>query len=128
MSEPERVTLVGNLTADPELRSTPSGLPVTSMRIAVTPRTRQEDGTWTDGEILRALIRKVEVGEDAIRIEYKVGPPPFDRGPDGAVSQDCGRGDFPVTCEHLSALVREGVRPERRPRDLGQRQAGAACR
>jgi single-strand DNA-binding protein len=50
MSEPERVTLVGNLTADPELRSTPSGLPVTSLRIAVTPRSRQEDGSWAQGE------------------------------------------------------------------------------
>ena len=50
MSEPERVTLVGNLTADPELRFTPSGLQVTSLRLAVTPRTRQDDGTWTDGE------------------------------------------------------------------------------
>ena len=50
MSETERVTLVGNLTADPELRFTPSGLPVTSLRLAVTPRSRQEDGTWTDGE------------------------------------------------------------------------------
>ena len=50
MSETERVTLVGNLTADPELRSTPSGLQVTSLRLAVTPRTRQDDGSWTDGE------------------------------------------------------------------------------
>jgi single-strand DNA-binding protein len=50
MSENERVTLVGNLTADPELRFTPSGLQVANLRIAVTPRTRQEDGTWTDGE------------------------------------------------------------------------------
>ena len=50
MSETERVTLVGNLTADPELRYTPSGLPVTSLRLAVTPRTRQDDGSWTDGE------------------------------------------------------------------------------
>ena len=50
MSETERVTLVGNLTADPELRSTPTGLQVTSLRIAVTPRTRQDDGSWTDGE------------------------------------------------------------------------------
>jgi len=50
MYEPERVTLVGNLTADPELRYTPSGLPVTSLRIAVTPRTRQDDGSWTEGE------------------------------------------------------------------------------
>ena len=46
MSETERVTLVGNLTADPELRYTPSGLEVANLRIAVTPRTRQEDGSW----------------------------------------------------------------------------------
>jgi single-strand DNA-binding protein len=50
MSETERVTLVGNLTADPELRFTPSGLPVANLRLAVTPRTRQADGTWTQGE------------------------------------------------------------------------------
>jgi single-strand DNA-binding protein len=50
MSETERVTLVGNLTADPELRYTPTGLEVANLRIAVTPRTRQEDGSWTQGE------------------------------------------------------------------------------
>jgi single-strand DNA-binding protein len=50
MSETERVTLVGNLTADPELRSTPTGLEVANLRLAVTPRTRQEDGSWTQGE------------------------------------------------------------------------------
>jgi single-strand DNA-binding protein len=50
MSDTERVTLVGNLTADPELRYTPSGLPITSLRVAVTPRSRQDDGTWTDEE------------------------------------------------------------------------------
>jgi single-strand DNA-binding protein len=50
MSETERITLVGNLTADPELRFTPSGLQVANLRLAVTPRTRQQDGSWTDGE------------------------------------------------------------------------------
>jgi single-strand DNA-binding protein len=50
MPETERITLVGNLTADPELRFTPSGLQVANLRLAVTPRTRQEDGSWTDGE------------------------------------------------------------------------------
>jgi single-strand DNA-binding protein len=50
MSETERVTLVGNLTADPELRSTPTGLEVANLRIAVTPRTQQEDGSWAQGE------------------------------------------------------------------------------
>jgi len=50
MSETERVTLVGNLTADPELRFTPSGLQVANLRLAVTPHTRQQDGSWTQGE------------------------------------------------------------------------------
>ena len=50
MSETERVTLVGNLTADPELRYTPTGLEVANLRIAVTARTRQEDGSWIQGE------------------------------------------------------------------------------
>jgi single-strand DNA-binding protein len=50
MSETERVTLVGNLTADPELRSTPTGLEVANLRLAITPRTRQADGSWTQGE------------------------------------------------------------------------------
>ena len=44
------VTVEGNLTADPELRFTPSGLEVANLRVAVTPRTRQQDGTWTQGE------------------------------------------------------------------------------
>jgi site-specific DNA recombinase len=56
-----------------------------------------KDADWgTRREILRALIRKVEVGDEAIRIEYKVGPLPFDRGPGGAVSQDCGRCEWPA--------------------------------
>jgi len=51
-----------------------------------------EHADWnTRREILRALIRKVEIGDSAIRIEYKVGPLPFDRGPGGADSQHCGR-------------------------------------
>jgi single-strand DNA-binding protein len=49
MSEIERVTLVGNLTADPELRYTPSGLQVANLRLAVTPRIREGD-QWKDGE------------------------------------------------------------------------------
>src|SRR5262245_39245310 len=44
------VTLMGNLTSDPELRFTGGGIPVGSFRLAVS--TRQPDGTggWKDGE------------------------------------------------------------------------------
>ena len=43
-----RVVLVGNLTRDPELRHTPGGTPVCSLRIAVNSRRRDEGGNWTD--------------------------------------------------------------------------------
>ena len=43
MASINRVTLVGNLTRDPELRHTPSGTAVCKLRIAVN--TRQKDGT-----------------------------------------------------------------------------------
>ena len=53
-----------------------------------------KNADWTTRrEIIRSLIRKVEVGKDAIRIEYKVGPLPFDGAPSGGDSQHCGRAD-----------------------------------
>jgi single-strand DNA-binding protein len=41
------VTLVGNLTKDPELRHLPSGTPVCELRLAVNDRVKRE-GEWTD--------------------------------------------------------------------------------
>jgi single-strand DNA-binding protein len=49
MANINRVVLVGNLTRDPELRHTPSGMAVCSLRIAVN--TRRKDGAtgqWTE--------------------------------------------------------------------------------
>jgi single-strand DNA-binding protein len=43
-----RVVLVGNLTRDPELRHTGGGTAVTSLRIAVNSRRRDESGQWAD--------------------------------------------------------------------------------
>ena len=47
------VTVIGNLTADPELRYTSSGIPVCSFRVASTPRIRNRPtGEWEDGNPL----------------------------------------------------------------------------
>jgi single-strand DNA-binding protein len=43
------VSLVGNLTDDPEVRFTPQGTAVASFRLAVTPRVN-DGGTWKDGD------------------------------------------------------------------------------
>lgn len=47
------ITLVGNLTADPELRFTPSGAAVADFTVASTPRTFDRNSNeWKDGETL----------------------------------------------------------------------------
>ncbi len=47
------ITVVGNLTNDPELRFTPSGAAVASFTIASTPRTLDKaTNEWKDGEAL----------------------------------------------------------------------------
>ena len=47
------ICVVGNLTADPELRYTQSGVPVANFTIASTPRTfDRASGEWKDGEAL----------------------------------------------------------------------------
>jgi single-strand DNA-binding protein len=43
-----RVTLVGRLTRDPELRHLPSGQPVLQMGLAVNGRQRDDGGNWID--------------------------------------------------------------------------------
>lgn len=47
------ITVIGNLTDDPELRFTPNGAAVAKFRVASTPRTLDRaSGEWKDGEPL----------------------------------------------------------------------------
>ena len=53
------ITVIGNLTSDPELRFTPSGSAVANFTIASTPRTfDRQSNEWKDGEtlFLRAAV------------------------------------------------------------------------
>lgn len=43
-----RATLLGNLGADPEVRSTQSGTTVMSLSLATTTRVKNRDGEWQD--------------------------------------------------------------------------------
>ena len=47
------ITVIGNLTADPELRFTASGAAVSNFTVASTPRTLDKNtGEWKDGDAL----------------------------------------------------------------------------
>jgi single-strand DNA-binding protein len=53
MSGETTITVVGNLTGDPELRFTPSGAAVANFTVASTPRTFDKQANeWRDGEAL----------------------------------------------------------------------------
>ena len=48
MASYNRVILIGNLTRDPELRYTPSGMAVTDIGLAVNDRRKNPNGEWVD--------------------------------------------------------------------------------
>ena len=53
MAEDTYITIIGNLTADPEIRFTPSGQAVANFTVAQTPRIfDRTTNSWRDGEAL----------------------------------------------------------------------------
>jgi single-strand DNA-binding protein len=56
-----KMMIIGNLGADPELRYTPSGKAVTNLRVAVNDRSRGADGEWVE----ETMWIRVEVWEQA---------------------------------------------------------------
>ena len=49
----------------------------------------QEPDWDTRREVVRALVKQVEIDEQEIRIVYRVSPSPFERGPQQGFSQHC---------------------------------------
>jgi len=57
----------------------------------------QEPDWETRREAVRALVKKVEIDEQEVRIVYRVSPSPFERGPQQGRSQHCwGRDRSPL--------------------------------
>ena len=61
----------------------------------------QEPDWTTRREIVRALVKKVEVDEQEVRIVYRVSPSPFEGGPQQGRSQHCWGRDFTPPGEYL---------------------------
>jgi site-specific DNA recombinase len=75
----------------------------------------QEPDWDTRREIVRALVKKVEVDEQEVRIVYRVSPSPFEGGPRQGRSQHCWGRALAAAGEHLHASVHPGLE------DLGAR-------
>ena len=50
MASDNQITIVGNLTDDPELRYTANGAAVANFTVAYSTRIRDAAGNWTDGD------------------------------------------------------------------------------
>ena len=80
-------------------------------------------------EIIRALVKRVEIGRESVRVVYRISPPPFVKSPaSGASLQHCGRSGFALVGEYLPALVREGLLWAARPGHVGTGADGSLRR
>jgi site-specific DNA recombinase len=99
--EKEAAAATKRETEDAELSAAIGQLEAFAARI----RTGLQDADWqTRREILRALIKRVEVGPEMIKIVYKVCPCPFEPGPERGSSQHCWRGDLAAVGQLVPAL------------------------
>jgi single-strand DNA-binding protein len=65
-----KVTLLGNVGKDPEIRSTPSGVMVASLTLATSDRQKDAQGNWqerTEWHNLKAFNRTAEIVRDYVK-------------------------------------------------------------
>jgi single-strand DNA-binding protein len=66
-----KVILVGNLGADPEVRSTQGGSQVANLRIATTSRRKDQTGNWVDQTEWHSVVAFGKTAENAGRFLKK---------------------------------------------------------
>jgi site-specific DNA recombinase len=77
--------------ADEQARQTELRLVIARLdNFAATVRDTLDKADWlTKRELIRTLVRRVEIGKDDVQVVFRVPPIPFDSGPDGASLQHC---------------------------------------
>jgi site-specific DNA recombinase len=64
-----------------------------------------QDADWsTRREIIRTLVKRVEIDETQVHVIYRINSLPFDHGPERGRLQDCWRRDFTAAGQRLPAL------------------------
>src|SRR3954453_3499004 len=86
-----RVVLTGNLTRDPELRSTQGGTSVCSLRIATNSRRKDASGTWVEKPNFFGVRVWGAQGENGAQYLSKGGPVAIDGRRDWREWQDQSR-------------------------------------
>ena len=89
--EDERRRQMSEVTQEAELRLVIGQLEEFAQRVS---EELQEPSWETRREIVRALVKKVEIDEQEVRIVYRVSPSPFERGPQRGSLQHCWGRDY----------------------------------
>ena len=84
--EGERREWIGEATREAELRLVIGQLEEFARRVS---EGLQEPSWGTRREVVRALVKKVEVDEQEVRIVYRVSPSPFEKRPQQGSLQRC---------------------------------------
>ncbi len=111
-----KMMIIGNLGADPELRYTPSGKAVTNLRVAVNSNRRGPDGEWVE----ETLWLRVEVWDQAaerVAEQLRKGNKVYAEGELRAREYDGNDGQKRTSLELRFARV---VNLERRSREEGE--------
>jgi single-strand DNA-binding protein len=117
-----KMMIIGNLGADPELRYTPSGKAVTNLRVAVNSNHRGPDGEWVE----ETLWLRVEVWDQAaerVAEQLRKGNKVYAEGELRAREYEGNDGQKRTSLELRFARV---VNLERRSRDEGEGGGGYA--
>ncbi len=115
-----KMMIIGNLGADPELRYTPSGKAVTNLRVAVNSNRRGPDGEWVE----ETLWLRVEVWDQAAERaaeQLRKGNKVYAEGELRAREYEGNDGQKRTSLELRFARV---VNLERRSRDEGEGAGG----
>ena len=110
-----KMMIIGNLGADPELRYTPSGKAVTDLRIAVNNNQRGPDGEWVE-ETLWFRASVWEQAAERLAEQLRKGNKVFAEGQLRVREYEGRDGEKRQSLELAFARV---VNLERRPRDEG---------
>jgi len=116
-----KMMIIGNLGADPELRYTPSGKAVTNLRVAVNSNRKGPDGEWIE----ETLWLRVEVWDQAAERaaeQFRKGNKVYAEGELRAREYDGNDGQKRTSLELRFARV---VNLERRARDEEGAPGGA---
>jgi single-strand DNA-binding protein len=116
-----KMMIIGNLGADPELRYTPNGKAVTDLRVAVNDNRKGPDGEWIE-ETLWFRVSVWEQQAERLAEQLRKGNKIYAEGQLRAREYEARDGQKRTSLELAFARV---VNLERRPRDEGGAAAEA---